>query len=111
MEGERTVMKGIVVLVVLVVSMGVFSTVNADEREANARNAFKMILSQADTNGDGKLSMDECMGIYKDKDMAKKNCTFWDVNKDGIITEDEYVKQAMSMGSKKKGTGSNQKKQ
>lgn len=68
--------------------------------EANARNAFTMILSQADANKDGKLSMNECMGIYKDKTMATKNCTFWDVNKDGVITEDEYVKQGMSLGNK-----------
>jgi len=68
--------------------------------EANARNAFKMILSGADANKDGKLTVNECMGIYKDKNMATKNCTFWDVNKDGVITEDEYVKQGMSFGNK-----------
>jgi|GEM_PF-3460213 len=32
--------------------------------------------------------------------MATKNCTFWDVNKDGFITEDEYVKQGMSLGNR-----------
>ncbi|MEN6475574.1 MAG: EF-hand domain-containing protein [Syntrophaceae bacterium] len=68
--------------------------------EANARNAFKMILSGADANKDGKLTVNECMGIYKDKNMATKNCTFWDVNKDGFITEDEYVKQGMSLGNR-----------
>jgi len=66
--------------------------------EDNARNAFRMILSGADTNKDGKLSVNECMGIYKDKTMASRNCAFWDVNKDGFITEDEYVKRGMGLG-------------
>ena len=66
-----------------------------------ARNAFKQILSQADTNKDGKLSSAECKGIYKDAAMAEKNCTFWDANHDGTITEDEYASKAMSMGKKK----------
>jgi hypothetical protein len=69
--------------------------------EQNVRHAFQMILSQADANKDGKLSVDECMSIYKDKGMAEKNCTFWDVDKDGIITEDEYVMQASKLGKKK----------
>jgi len=43
----------------------------------------------------------ECKGIYKDAARAEKNCTFWDVNKDGAITEDEYTSQAMSMGKKR----------
>jgi hypothetical protein len=69
--------------------------------EQNIRQAFQLILTQADANKDGKLSADECMAIYKDKDKAEKNCTFWDVNKDGIITEDEYVMQASNIGKKK----------
>jgi len=66
--------------------------------EQNIRQAYKMILSQADANNDGKLSVAECMAGYKDKSMAEKNCTFWDVDKDGIITEDEYVKQGLNVG-------------
>ena len=66
-----------------------------------ARNAFKQILSQADTNKDGKLSLTECKAIYKDSSIAEKNCTFWDANHDGTITEDEYATQAMSVGRKK----------
>lgn len=69
--------------------------------EQNIRQAFQMILSQVDANKDGKLSSDECRSIYKDEGMAEKNCTFWDVNKDGIITEDEYVTQGSNMGKKK----------
>ena len=66
-----------------------------------ARNAFKQILSQVDTNKDGKLSLSECKAIYKDSSTAEKNCTFWDANHDGAITEDEYASQAMSIGRKK----------
>jgi Ca2+-binding EF-hand superfamily protein len=66
-----------------------------------ARNAFKQILSQADTNKDGKLSVAECKAMHKDPARAKKNCTFWDVNADGTITENEYVSKAMSMGKKR----------
>ena len=66
-----------------------------------ARNAFRQILSQADTNKDGKLSLAECKGIYKDAAMAEKNFTFWDPNKDGTIAEDEYPSQAISLGKKK----------
>ncbi|MHC1743626.1 MAG: hypothetical protein AB9873_11415 [Syntrophobacteraceae bacterium] len=69
--------------------------------EKNIREAYQMILSQADANKDGKLSSTECMAIYKDRSMAEKNCTFWDVDKDGVVTEDEYVQQASNMGKKR----------
>jgi len=55
---------------------------------------FKTTLQAADTNKDGKLSMQECMAIWKDKKKGEENCSYWDANSDGIITEDEYVKQA-----------------
>jgi hypothetical protein len=69
--------------------------------EQNIREAYKMILSQGDANKDGKLSVTECMDLYKDKGTAERNCTFWDADRDGIITEDEYVKQVASIGKKK----------
>jgi len=69
--------------------------------EQNIRQAYQMILSQADTNKDGKLSAAECRAMWKDKATAEKNCGFWDVDKDGVITEDEYVKQGSSFGRKK----------
>jgi hypothetical protein len=69
--------------------------------EQNIRDAYKLLLSQLDTNKDGKLSVAECKIIYKDKSMAEKNCIFWDADKDDIITEDEYVKQGSSLGRKK----------
>lgn len=81
----------------VIVSLGY----TAGPPEKNIRNAYHMILSQVDANRDGKLSVAECMAIYKDKSMAEKNCTFWDADKDGIITEAEYVKQGSSVGKKK----------
>ena len=73
-------MKKIAALVAAFVAIGVLAVANADEIEANARRAFRMILSQTDAN------------------------------KDGIITEDEYVKQGMSLGAKKKPTAPAAKK-
>lgn len=58
------------------------------------KGQFRTILKEADTNKDGKLSAEECLAIWKDKEKAKKNCKHWDANNDGTITEDEYVKQA-----------------
>lgn len=69
--------------------------------EHNSRQAYQMILSQADTNKDGKLSAAECRAMWKDQGTAEKNCGFWDADKDGVITEAEYVKQASSFGKKK----------
>jgi hypothetical protein len=94
-------MKWIIVSVAILIGMVMVSPGYAAAPEQNIRQAFKMILSQADANKDGKLSVEECMSIYKDKGMAEKNCTFWDVDKDGTITEDEYVMQASNMGKKK----------
>ena len=59
------------------------------------KNAFQTLLSGTDKNGDGKISMEECYSIWKDKAVAEKNCKFWDVNSDGTITEEEYVNKAM----------------
>ena len=78
-----------------------FPGIAAGPPEQNIREAFKMILSQADANKDGKLSAAECRVIWKDRNTADKNCGFWDVDKDGVITEAEYVKQAVSIGTKK----------
>jgi hypothetical protein len=92
---------GILALATAVFAGGVSVVHSAGPSDEFARNAFKQILSQADTNKDAKLSLVECKAIYKDAAMAEKNCTFWDANKDGIITEDEYASQAMSMGKRK----------
>jgi hypothetical protein len=58
------------------------------------RGVYRQILASVDKNGDGKLSMAECMSISRDKSKIEKDCKYWDANGDGYITEDEYVKQA-----------------
>jgi len=68
--------------------------------EQNIREAYKMILSQADANKDDVLSAAECRAIWKDPHIAEKKCGFWDVDKDGLITEAEYVKQGSGFGRK-----------
>lgn len=87
--------------VCIAIASSVALTDAAGSSDEFARNAFKQILSQADTNKDGKLSAAECKAIYKDPAQAQKNCTFWDANADGTITEDEYASKAMSMGKKR----------
>jgi Ca2+-binding EF-hand superfamily protein len=96
-------MKGIGIFSLAVIIMvGALSIGKAtDPAEERARSAYKLILSQTDANKDGKLSLAECRAIYKDPALADKNCNFWDANKDGLISEDEYVKQAQSLGKKK----------
>ena len=95
-------MKAVITLAVELTTLAVVSQAfAAGPPEQNIRQAYQMILSQADTNNDGKLSAAECRAMWKDKDTAEKNCGFWDVDKDGIITEAEYVKQGSSFGRKK----------
>jgi hypothetical protein len=89
----------------LLVSIIIISSVSiaypAGPSDERIRSVYREIVLQADTNKDGKLSVIECKTIYKDKAIAEKNCNFWDVNRDGVITEDEYVQQASSFGKKK----------
>jgi hypothetical protein len=92
---------GIFSLVFIVITSTVFTSHSAGPSEERIRSAYRLILSEADTNKDGKLSVSECKAGYKDPAMADKNCKFWDADNDGIITEDEYVKQGMSFGKKK----------
>jgi hypothetical protein len=94
-------MKWISTLMTLMITVIFPSSVyTAGPPEQSIKAAYQMILSQADSNRDGKLSITECMAIYKDKIVAEKNCTFWDVDKDGIITEAEYVMQGSNLGKK-----------
>ena len=96
-------MKGIGISFVVFIFMTstVFTSHSAGPSDERIRSAYRLILSQADTNKDGKLSVSECKAGYKDPAMAEKNCKFWDADSDGVITEDEYVKQGMSIGKKK----------
>jgi Ca2+-binding EF-hand superfamily protein len=92
---------GIISLAFIIVTFTVFSSHSAGPSDERIRSAYRLILSEADTNKDGKLSVSECKAGYKDPAMAEKNCKFWDADNDGIITEDEYVRQGTSFGKGK----------
>jgi len=95
-------MKALFAPLLLLVMLGPsLSALGAGPPEPDGKAAFRMILSQADLNKDGRLSAAECHAMWKDKRMAQKNCSFWDVDKDGVITEAEYVRQASSLGKKR----------
>lgn len=66
-------------------------------REDLIRNAYRQICTAADKNKDGKISMDECMAISRDKKKIEKDCKYWDADGNGVITEDEYVKQVIKI--------------
>lgn len=59
--------------------------------EQTVREVFVQIRGIADTDGDGSLSVAECKAMLSDRAAAERNCRFWDADKDGTITEDEYV--------------------
>jgi hypothetical protein len=86
------------VLVALVVAMNLLAPGVAPAQQKGPsddmiKSNFREILKEADKNRDGKLSMQECMAIWKDRQTGEKNCKYWDANSDGVITEDEYVNQ------------------
>jgi len=70
--------------------------------EKNAREAYKLLLKDTDKNNDGKISKVEFYAIWKDKKIAEEKYKTWEVNKDGYITEEEYVKVVLNIGKKKK---------
>ena len=92
---------GMFSLVFIAMASTVFTSHSAGPSDERIRSAYRLILSEADTNKDGKLSVSECKAGYKDPAVADKNCKFWDADNDSIITEDEYVSQGMSFGKKK----------
>ncbi len=61
------------------------------------KSAYQEILRSCDANKDGQLSAQECLGAWKDKAKAEKECKYWDANGDGTITEGEYVDQVRKM--------------
>jgi len=81
------------VLAIYVLVPGVSPAQQRGPSDDMIKGAYQQVLADADTNRDGKLSMSECLAVWKDKKTAEKNCKYWDANGDGIITEDEYVKQ------------------
>jgi len=58
------------------------------------RSAYQRILQSCDANKDGKLTVQECMGAFKDKAKGEKDCRYWDADGDGTITEEEYISRA-----------------
>jgi Ca2+-binding EF-hand superfamily protein len=61
------------------------------------KGAYRQILANADKNGDGKLSLAECMSISSNKSKVENDCKYWDANSDGYITEEEYIKQVIGI--------------
>jgi hypothetical protein len=92
--GFRGLCFGIIIVVSLVFCAGSALPQAGKPPDAVLKNAYQEIVKAADKNGDGKLSLQECMAISKDKAKIEKDCKYWDANGDGTITEDEYVKQA-----------------
>jgi Ca2+-binding EF-hand superfamily protein len=93
--------QGTVVSVIFVAS-GIISLAHAAGiSDEMVKNAYKQVLTEADKNKDGKLSLAECKAMFKDNAKGEKNCSFWDANHDGIIPEDEYVSQVKSVQRKK----------
>jgi hypothetical protein len=82
------------VMAVLVLTGSFVSAAQKGPSDEMIKGAYRQILSGADKNGDGKLSMAECTAISRDKNKIEKDCKYWDANGDGTITEDEYVSQA-----------------
>jgi Ca2+-binding EF-hand superfamily protein len=87
-------LSGMFVFSFIILSGSVSIAKQKASNEDFTRNAYKQICSAADKNGDGKLSMNECTSISKNKKKIEKDCKYWDADGDGTITEDEYVKQA-----------------
>jgi Ca2+-binding EF-hand superfamily protein len=94
-------MRYVAMKVVAVTSLSMIGLLNsafAQQPPAGmAAGAFAEILAAADKNKDGKLSLEECYAIWKNRATAEKQCQFWDSNNDGVITEEEYVAQAGSL--------------
>ena len=84
---------GVVMAVLLLTGSSLFAAPQGPPDEM-IKAAFRQILAGADKNGDGKLSMAECTSISSNKSKIEKDCRYWDANGDGVITEDEYARQA-----------------
>jgi len=69
-----------------------------------AKKAYNDLLKTADKNHDGKLSKAETYSLWKDKNVAENNYKTWDTNKDGYITEAEYMNTVMSITKRSKKT-------
>jgi hypothetical protein len=81
------------ILAIYVLAPGLSPAQQKGPSDDRIKGAYRQVLAEADTNRDGKLSMSECLAVWKDKKTGEKNCKYWDANGDGVITEDEYVTQ------------------
>jgi Ca2+-binding EF-hand superfamily protein len=72
------------------------------QMEKAAKQAYKDLLKETDKDKDGKISKAEFYAVWKDKKVAEEKYAAWDLNKDGYITETEYVKVVVDLGNKKK---------
>ncbi len=68
--------------------------VTGDGAETPEFPAFETVTAKADANKDGKLTPDELVAF--DKEM-KEHFGWFDANKDGIITHEEWENRRMSM--------------
>ena len=88
------------VIAICVLAPGVSPAQQRGPSDEMIKGAYRQVLAEADKNRDGKLSMSECLAVWKDKKTAEKNCRYWDANGDRIITEDEYVQQVRKIMQK-----------
>jgi Ca2+-binding EF-hand superfamily protein len=93
-------------LIVAVASLGLLlNTVTVvaqthPDMEAAAKNAYKTLLEELDKDHDGQLSKAEFMAAWKDPAVGEEKYQTWDTNKDGYITEAEYVAAVNQITSK-----------
>jgi hypothetical protein len=85
---------GVIMVLLVLTGSPLFAAAQKGPSDEMIKGAYRQILTSADKNGDGKLSMAECMSISSNKTKIEKDCKYWDANGDGTITEDEYVSQA-----------------
>ena len=81
------------VIAIYVLVPGISPAQQKGPSDDRIKGAYQQVLAEADKNRDGKLSMSECLAVWKDRNTGEKNCKYWDANGDGVITEDEYVQQ------------------
>jgi hypothetical protein len=61
------------------------------------KDAYKKLLTEVDKNRDAKISKAEHSLLWKDSAKAESNWKMWDLNKDGFVTEEEYIKAIRNM--------------